>query len=153
MGLPNRSSISNSLLPVGLLFIANSMLQSFLAVAQKPVIFQYNADHQGGGLRFQVPGNITAINEVTNADIVCLGDFNQTDLGLMLTTVGSNTGNVAGRCLYKVPIPLLQPCSNPPVVTSFSSMFQLLLTSTAGSNGTPQGVAFIITSDNSTEAG
>ncbi|CAM6107837.1 unnamed protein product [Calypogeia fissa] len=68
MGLPNRSSISKTLLRVGLLFIPNSMLQSFLAVAQKPVIFQYNADHQGGGLRFQVPGNITAINEVTNAD-------------------------------------------------------------------------------------
>ncbi|CAM6107827.1 unnamed protein product [Calypogeia fissa] len=151
MGLLNRRSISETLLQVGLLLLANSVLQSLLALAQKPVIFQYGGDDQSG-LWLQVPGDTNAaINEVTNADILCLGDFNQTDQGLMLTTVGSATGNVSGRCLYKVPITLIQPCSSPPVVTSFSSTFQLMTSSRAGSTGTLQGVAFIIASDTSTE--
>ncbi|CAM6127415.1 unnamed protein product [Calypogeia fissa] len=105
------------------------------------------------GVRLEVPDDKTAaIKVATNADMKCLGDFHISPLGLRLTNVGSTTGNVSGRCLYNNDlIPLAVMCSNPLVVTSFSSMFQVMITYIAGSMGTPQGLAFILAPDSTTE--
>ncbi|CAM6093488.1 unnamed protein product [Calypogeia fissa] len=127
----------------------------------EPVIFHY------GGIDplfkpLYVPGNSSAnILELQSGSTTCLGDFYDDgfgDIGLQSNvSLGTPQGvDLSGRCLYNRPVQLRQTNG----VNSFGTMFKFQVIvgyqytgfycGIGSSNGTLQGLAFIISTDTST---
>ncbi|CAM6115763.1 unnamed protein product [Calypogeia fissa] len=143
---------------VVLLFTGLVMLR--VSEAQ-PVIFHYGGiGVYDADITLQVPGNPSAnIVELQIGSTKCLGDFyddGQGGMGLVLNvSLQTQQGvDLSGRCLYNNPVRLRQTNG----VNSFSTKFQFqMMDAYQGScsepvvNSTRQGLAFIISTDTSTQ--
>ncbi|CAM6127093.1 unnamed protein product [Calypogeia fissa] len=150
----------NSCRWVELLFIGLVMLRFSQAQA---VIFHYG--YSGNKFNFKplyVPGNPSAnIIELQNGSTTCLGDFYDDGYGAigLQSNVALRTPqgvDLSGRCLYNRPVQLRQTNG----VNSFGTMFKFQMIDAyqyteaycgPSSNSTLEGLAFIISTDTSTQ--
>ncbi|CAM6083588.1 unnamed protein product [Calypogeia fissa] len=128
----------------------------------QPVIFHYGGGYVLDPKTLYVPGNPSAnIIELQNGSTTCLGDFYDDGYGNIgpqsNVSLGTPQGvDLSGRCLYNNPVQLSQTNG----VNSFGTMFKFVVIdvfesqgycSPLSANRTLQGLAFIISTDTSTQ--
>ncbi|CAM6127094.1 unnamed protein product [Calypogeia fissa] len=157
--LKGPDAACNSCRWVELLFIGLAMLRFSEA---QPVIFHYGYSGLSNLKPLYVPGNPSANITQLQSGTTCLGDFSDNgynDIGLQFSfSSGTPQGiDLSGRCLYNNSVQLRQTNG----VNSFGTMFKVQLFDvyqlsqgyicTPDINGTLQGLAFIISTETSTQ--